>query len=341
MDPEENQQTDAAAQPNQDSGMVEIHSASIEDLDAALASAQAEEAAQAPDATDDSQTVDAAQTSQTTDQQPNGQVDPQAGKNPAGQSTVATQGADPSKPQRQPTAEELQAANAETERLRKIGEQKESYIQQRGNELGVLKGQLATTTRQLTDARAQLANGLKDRWVEDPQQASIDQKRIEDIDLQLEGVAQQENTAETIVEAQTFFLRNVDTNQVTLNDIAQVLVDDGVTEEYVGKFKANPWLFTTPEALVQMGKRALDRKAFVQADDDRRTLAKHIMFLNTKIAGLEKRPGQVMKQVQRNLNASPSVSAQSTVSPKTARDLDPTRMSIKELDAALEQATRH
>jgi hypothetical protein len=335
LEPEEQVQTDAAAQPDQDEGMVEIHSASIEDLDAALASAQAEEAAILADP------VETDQSPQAPEQQPNGQVDPQADANPASQSTIATQGADPSKPQRQPTAEELQAANAETERLRKIGEQKESYIQQRGNELGALKGQLASTERQLTEARAQLANGLKDRWVEDPQQASIDQKKIDDIDIQLQGVEQQRATAETIVEAQTFFLRNVDTNQVTLNDIAQVLADDGVNEEYVGKFKANPWLFTTPEALVQMGKRALDRKQFVQADSDRRILAKHIIAQNAEIAKLKGRPAQVMKQVQRNLNASPSVSAQSTVSPKVARDLDPTKMSIKELDAALAQATRH
>lgn len=334
MDEDQQLETDAAAQPDQDSGMVEIHSASIEDLDAALASAQAEEAQADPDP------VDSDQTSQTTEQ-PNGQVDPQAGTDPASQSTVAPQGADASRPQRQPTAEELQAVNAENERLRKEGLQKESYIQQRGNELGVIRGQLANTERQLTDVRAQLANGLKDRWVEDPQQASLDQKRIEEIDGQLEGVRLQGQQAETIVEAQTFFLRNVDTNQVTLNDIAQILVDDGVPEEYVGKFKANPWVFTTPEALVQMGKRAMDRKQFVQADSDRRILAKHIMHLNTQVAQLQKRPGQVMKQVQRNLNASPSVSAQSTVSPKTARDLDPTKMSIKELDAALAQATRH
>lgn len=330
-------QTDAAEQPDSDSGMVEIHSASIEDLDAALASAQAEEA----EVVANPDPVETSETPTSTPEQPNGQVDPQAGADPASQSTVATQGADTSKPQRQMTAEEVQAVNAENERLRKEGLQKESYIQQRGNELGVLKGQLASSERQLTDARAQLANGLKDRWVEDPQQASLDQKRIDEIDQQLEGVRQQGEVAETIVEAQTFFLRNVDTNQVTLNDIAQVLVDDGVTEEYVGKFKANPWLFTTPEALVQMGKRALDRKSFVQADSDRRVLAKHIMNLNAQIASLQKRPGQVMKQVQRNLNASPSVSAQSTVSPKTARDLDPTRMSIAELDAALAQATRH
>lgn len=334
MEEEQQTQTDAAAQPDQDSGMVEIHSASIEDLDAALASAQAEEAQADPDP------VEVDQSSQSTEQ-PDGQVDPQADVNPADKSTVATPGADPSKPQRQPTAEEFQAATAENERLKREGLQKESYIQQRGNELGVLKGQLASTERQLTDARAQLANGLKDRWVEDPQQASLDQKRIDEIDGQLEGVRRQGEVAETIVEAQTFFLRNVDTNQVTLNDIAQVLVDDGVTEDYVGKFKANPWTFTTPEALVQMGKRALDRKQFVQADSDRRVLAKHIMNLNSQIATLQKRPGQVMKQVQRNLNASPSVSAQSTVSPKVARDLDPTKMSIKELDAALAQATRH
>lgn len=333
MDPEDKTSTEPAAQPDQDSGMVEVHDASIEDLDSAIANAQAEEANADPApevVTDDSSTPNS--------ELPDGEVDPAAGQ-PADQSTIATQGADPSKPQ--PTAEELQAAQAENARLKNERDQKELFIQHRGNELGKLKSDYAATKRQLADARAQLANGIQDRWQENPAQANIDQKRIDEIDNQLEAVENQEGKAERIVEAQTFFLRNVDTNKVTLDDMSKMLADDGVPEQYISQFKANPWEFTTPEALVQMGKRALERKDLVQADSDRRTLAKHVLYLNNQIAQLKQRPGQVMKQVQKSLNAGPSVTAQSTVSPKAARDLDPTRMSVKELDAALAQATRH
>lgn len=318
-------------EPVQDSGqeMVELHRASLDDIDAALENAKTQE-----QAVPEVDVPDSDSTSQT--ENPNEQ--PETSGKPEG-SVVAAQGANPAKPTRLYTQEEIQGILAENERQKKEGDKKELFIQHRGNELGRIRTENAALKAQLEQARNQLANGLEDRFSENPIQASNDRDKIKDLDARIEDIDQREERASRIVEAQTFFLRNVDIDKVSLDDVAEVLRADGLDERYVAQFKANPWEFTSPEALVQFGKRAADRKGFVEADNDRRVLAKHVMTLNEEIKKLRAKPGQVMQQVQRNLNQRPGVTSASSASPKTVRDLDPTRMTVAELDAALKHAS--
>lgn len=326
--PEDNEQAGA----NPDESLVEIHEASIDDLDAALANAQAEEKGEAPASPDSEAT-------------PDGEAQPDAANVTPGQPVskdagVAIPGASPAQAATQNDAQGLQAEN---ERLKKQGDQKELFIQHRGNELGKLKADYAETRRQLAAAKAQLENGLQDRFAEDPVQASNDRDKIKEISQQLDGLDGQEERAVRIVEAQTFFLRNVDTEKVGLEDVVAVLKADGIDDRYIAEFKANPWEWTAPEALVQIGKRAMDRKEFLTADSDRRILAKHVLAQNEEIKRLKTRPGQVMNQVQKNLNQGPNVTAASSAS-KGGNSLDPTAiplMSDKELDSALQNAMRH
>lgn len=320
MDPTENEQE----VETQDPGMVEVHEASIEDLDSALANAQAEEA-NALSETEESESVA-----------------PQQEVESSGQQTkVAAPQADPSKP-RTYTEDEIRGITAENERLRAKEQERELFIKHRGNELGTLRQQFEVERREKLALKAQLESGLEDRFAENPVQASNDRDRIKDLTKDLEAIDNKEERASRIVEAQTFFLRNVDINQVTLDDVADLLKhEDGIEDGYIAAFKSNPWEFTTPEALVQMGKRAMDRKKFVSADSDRRVLARHVLYLNAELEKFKKRPQQVMAQVQRNLNRPPDVSARSSASPKAVREIDPTRMSIPELDAALKAATQH
>ena len=311
--------------PSDGSDMVEIHEATVEDLDQALANAQQEEAG--------GNTVSEEETPQTKEI-PSGQPELKS-------EGVATTGAEPSKPARTYTQEEIQGILAENERQKKEGNQKELFIQHRNTELGRLRSEHAAAKQQLAALKAQLANGLEDRFSENPIQAVNDRDRIKEIDSELEGLDQQETRANKIVEAQTFFLRHVDTEKVSIDDVAATLKADGLDDRYIAQFKANPWEFTTPEALVQLGKRAMDRKGFAEADNDRRILAKHVLYLNEQLSKQKARPGQVMAQVQRNLNQAPSVTAASTATPRTAREVDPTRMTAAELDAAIQAASRN
>lgn len=324
--PEANTATELSSDGStNDSDMVEIHEATVEDLDQALAAAEQEEAS-----------GNAVSEEETPPEKPIPSGQPELKSE-----GVATTGAEPSKPARTYTQEEIQGILAKNERQKKEGNQKELFIQHRNTELGRLRSEHAAAKQQLAALKQQLASGLEDRFSENPIQAVNDRDRIKEIDSELEGLDQQETRANKIVEAQTFFLRHVDTEKVSIDDVAATLKADGLDDRYVAQFKANPWEFTTPEALVQMGKRAMDRKGFTEADNDRRILAKHVLYLNGELSKQRARPGQIMAQVQRHLNQAPSVTAASTATARTAREVDPTRMSTAELDAALQAASRN
>lgn len=329
----------AAQETASDDGMVELHKATIEDIDAELARAQAEEREAG---TDEGASAAVQESESTTTPQQPGATAPAA---KAVGATVATPGADPSKPQagaapRVYTEDEVQGLIAEQARLKKEGNQKELFIQHRGNELGALKQANAQKERDLSAMRAQLANGLEARFQENPVQATKDHDRIKEIDGQIEGLKSQEALAEQVVEAQTFFLQNVDIEKVSFDDVAAVLKEiDGLDDGAINAFRANPWTWTTPEALVQMGKRAMDRKEFIVADSDRKLLAKHVLHLNAELAKARARPGQVMTQVQKHLNQSPNVTAAASSAARPSLDATAIpRMSNAELDAALKHS---
>lgn len=328
----------SAQQQSGEPEMVEVHQAEIADLDAALENAKREEAAEGgpalSDLSDDGSQAPAA------DDAPAPTPEPKPDGNQA-----QPLGAEPSKPangapQRVYTQEEVQGILADNERQKKEGNQKELFIQHRGTELGKLKNEYATVRSQLHNLRSQLMTGLEDRLSENPAQGLADRDRIKEIDTQLQGLDQQETRASGIVEAQTFFLRHVDTEKVSIDDVADVLRADGIGEQYIAQFKQNPWEFTSPEALVQFGRRAMDRMEFKTADSDRRILAKHVLQLNDQIARLRGQPNRVAAQIQRNLNGSPPVTSASAMSPNLPSEVDPTKMSIAQLDSAIQQAMR-
>lgn len=318
MDPEETNNTEE---------MVEIHEASVDDLDAALKNAtevESSESAPEPEVAPESEN-------------PSGESAPEAGAD------GSPLGAEASKPvQKMYSQEEIQAILAENEKNKQSLDKKELFIQHRGNELGKLRQEVAAHKQHLAMIREKLVDGLEDRFNENPLQAIADREKITGIDRQLEELDAREERATRIVEAQTFFTRHIDTEKVTLDDVAAVLKADGIADQYIAAFKANPWEFTTPEALVQMGKRAQDRQELTKADNDRRILARAYLEQKKELEQLRGRPAQVINQVQRQLNQAPmNVTSASSVSPKATRDLDPTRMSIQELDAALRNATSH
>lgn len=300
---------------------VDVHEASVEELDAAIEAAQVEELE--------------ADSSEVVNEQPD--TPPIEGQEP---------GAIPEPAQAEEeapayTPEQTQQLKADNERLQEENKKKELFIQHRGNELGTLRAELATKKTQLTDIRARLFEGLEDKFHENPVEAANDRDQIKGIDQQLQEIGERDVRATNIVDSQTFFLRNVDTNKVGIEDVAEILRADGLEERHVSAFTANPWEFTTPEALVQMGKRAEDKKNFVQADTDRHILAKHVMKLNAELEKAKGRPGQVMNRVQQQLNQSPPITAASTASPNGKVSFDQSQiadMSSAELDEALKAA---
>lgn len=328
----ENQQSTEQSQtnePNQESPqpeMVELHQASREDVKAALKKAQEEETLQT--------------NADYSDNTPPAKQQEQSQKPVKTTNVVESEkGAKPATPEKNYTQEEVQGIIAENERQKKLGEQKELYIQHRGNELGNLRKELSLAKNNLTQIKNQLLTGLEDKFAESPVQAINDRDKIKEIDEQLKDLQSQEDRAQKIVESQTYFLRHVDVNKVSLDEVADVLKSDGIDERYVAQFRSNPWEFTTPEALVQMGKRAMDKKEFIQADSDRRVLAKYVMQLQSENESLKNKTGRVVNQIQKNLNQPPNITAAFPNRTKNAMEnADPTRMSRQEIKDALRNA---
>ena len=325
-----------AAEPQQekvaaDDSLVDLYEASNDEVKDALRKAQEEESS-ATVQSDQSATDDSAVTEST---------DSGSGELPTKE--VAKVEAEPSKPNRTYTEEEIQGLLAERERLKKEGNQKELFIQHRNNELGATRQQLAATRQQLAQIREQLFAGLEDKFAENPIQAINDRERIKELDQQIRGIDQKEARAVNIVEAQTLFVKHVDIDNVSIDDLSSVLKDDGFDDAIVANFKANPWEFTSPEALVQLGKRAQDKKTFQQADQDRRILARHVMALNEEIKKLKARPSQVLTSIRKNLDRMPNINAASSSSNGRRTSIDPAsipHLSNQEVKEALNAAMR-
>lgn len=337
MDPE-NIGNEAVQDESDD--MVELHEASIQDIDAELARQTEEEKTQVVDS-GSSEAPESNDPSQNPNPKPAALVnEPKRVNSPE----VATAGAEPSKPERQLSPEEVQGIVAENKRLKDEGNQKELFIQKRGTELGQLRQENARLKAERVADRARLVEGLDDKFAENPSEAMADRDRIKSIDQDLVAIDQHTADAEQIVEAQTFFLQNIDTEKVSIDDMSEMLRGDGVPEEYVTAFKTNPWKFTTPEALVQMGKRAMEKKEFKSADSDRRILAAHILKQNEEIGRLKGRPAQVIQNVQKRLNAAPPLTSASSKAQATANVFSEdtiAQMSETDLNSALQNATRH
>lgn len=234
---------------------------------------------------------------------------------------------------KQYTPEEIAAIEAENKRLLTSNEQKERFIQRRNTELGELRKKHDELRLNLLNRKKQLQEGLQEKFDSDPLSAADDRDEIKEINSNLAKIENEGKRAEQIVESQRTFFSHVDTNKVSLDDMAEVLRADGVPEDFIATMKANPWEFANSEALVQIAKRAEERKATVKMSSDLKILANHIKSLNSEISRLKGKPSQMLNNVQRHLNQSPPVTSGNGSSAEDARPMvDPTRMSTEELN---------
>ncbi len=313
------------SEDQQDSGNVEqelvpASEASIEDLDAYLESAVAEEAAQ----------------EKTVAEEPSSPQTPQAD----GQTSSPEKPEDTAKPQeRQLSPEEIAALQAENKSLKSSNEQKERFIQRRNTELGEFRKRYDEQRNLLLAKRKQLQEGLQAKYDLDPQAALDDRDAIKGLDEDIASIESTTKRAERLVESERTYLQHVDTEKVSFDDIAEVLKADGIPEDYIAEMKRSPFDFASADTLVQMAKRAEDRKASVKMRSDLGVLAKHIIKLNGEIATLKGKPKQLLNNVQRNLNQSPPITSGNGASAEDARPMvDPTRMTNEELNDYLKNA---
>jgi len=322
VETEQQQQQDNSPDP-QGSDTVEIHEASREDLKQYREQALAQEAG----------TVSGEDT--TVAQPPQKPV-----VQPIAPSTEAPEGVSPQQPTEKPqfTQEDYQRQVAANEKLLQENKQKELFIQKRNTEYGEVKKQLNATREQLLATKKALEERFDETFHSSPAQALEDRDRMRGIEGQIENIDQQESRLQRIFDGERLYMAHVG-DKATIDDLAETLRADGVDEQYINHLRNNPFDFTTPEALVQLGKRAVERKELIQHKSDLQILAKYAKNLKEENERLVGKPGKVINQVQRHLNQAPPLTAANGVSSDDSRVFkDPSLMSRDELREFLRRA---
>ena len=312
----ENDQVEAP----EDENMVDVHEASIADLDAVLESAKTQEA-EAP-------TVEEGATTEEVSESPQPEAEVE-------QSTVAPKGANPAISAKTYTQEEVQRIVADNARLQEEGQQRELFVKRRSTELGALRAENARLIQERQQIRERLAQGLQDKLAEDPLAAIEDRDAIKELDKQIAEIQDKDKRAVNYVEAERDFLNNVNIDEVSLDDLAEVLRAEGVPESSLAQFRKSPFGFMPNEALIRLGKHAMDRKQLSVASSDRSLLAKEVLRLTEENKRLKAKPGQVIGNLQRNLNRAPPMTSATSTTARRPGNVDVTQMSTAELDSAL------
>lgn len=335
MDLEENQQTSSTdsapaqtpsqptVEPQTQQDTVPLEKATHDEVKNALAEAMAQ------DELNGGEPAVEPETSGEGDQS-NPPKDPQtSGKEPVAEPTPA--GAKPPTQTAAPaTRQPVQGTPADEERRKEIGQKRELFFRERTNWLNSVKNQNQNARTFLENKRNELSQGLDDLYQTDPRTAAQRDRALAEIETKLEGLTQGDQRALDIYESQVFFAQRVDP-EVTIDDLAAILKLDETPEQYVAHFRANPWEFTTPEALVQMGRRAMEIKISQERLQDNRILVGYIEQLKKENAALKARPGQMVKKVQQHLNAPSPVTGAGSTSNRSVVDIDPTKLDRKTL----------
>lgn len=221
------------------------------------------------------------------------------------------------------------------------GNQKELLIRTRRSELGQMQAQISSQREQLLQAKAQIEENLREVFREDPYEGMQRQNRLAQINDHLGILDAKESQAVQIVESQSLFLAHIGDDPEIINSAAEMLRAEGIPENYVQQFTQNPWTFTSPEGLVEIGKRAKLYGEWKTADSDRNLLARHVLHLNKELEKSRARGQSTVAQIQKNLNQSPSVTAKGSGGAPRAAVIDSNAiaaMSPAEVKQALARA---
>lgn len=189
--------------------------------------------------------------------------------------------------------------------------------------------ELGETRKQLQEFIRQKSEGLEEKFLTDPNEAIDDKIAIR----QAEEAILQNELQEGVLLSKDTFLRHVTPRENLANDIAEVLLQDGIDQNFVAKFVQNPFAMATPEALIQLGKRAEMHNAL-------KVQNAKIKELETQLAAARKQPQQVLQKLENAFKQPPTLSAKAnqastkkTISPK-----DIPHLSDAELNALLKEA---
>lgn len=220
-------------------------------------------------------------------------------------------------------------AQAKIEQLRAALAKQTMFAQQRSTEIGELRKQIREVTNQL-------AHGLQDEFIENPEKAVDKKLQIKANENMLSQLDQEEQEIQRREATAKIVASHLRPDEYDTEAIAASLERDGASPQFIQSFLADPYSKGDGVTLVQLAKRASAEKALVN-------VVRYAKQLELKIQELGKKPNEVLKNIQQATRIKPLTAASGGTSRSSYQtsisDINQlTKMSSAELEELLKQS---
>ena len=206
-----------------------------------------------------------------------------------------------------PVVENIEVPKTEFEKLQAQVAQQEEFIQRRNNEVGDLRQQLSGLEAQ----RQQLSRTdeeLNDLYYENPAKAMQEQNELSRVNEQMRYVQELESKA-SILQADPNFEDKV-------NEMAELMVQDGYDPASVQKFKSNPYWVDAATSMSYAKQVGQERR---------------IKALEANNESLKQKPGEVAQKIEAAANGGTTLTAKTSGS--TGGDVVVTSEMVEAMDS--------
>ena len=233
---------------------------------------------------------------------------------------------EPEKKPEEPPKETVTLSKEEHEKLLKQVKDKEAFIQRQAAEVGERRKR----EQQLLSEMENLKGIIRDKSIEDPLAAHQAAALLQSHNNEL----QQIHMRDGIERNKAATLQVVPTFDTLVDDMAEIAKSDGINDELVQAFRSNPYA-EDPGTLINLAKRAEAARAIKERDTE-------IAALKTRIAELEKKPGQVVKNIEKALKEGPTITSGSGQATSVKTPIEPTQLALmtdEELDKFIKEGS--
>lgn len=286
-------------QAGTNSEYVELHQASDEELAAYLAASQSE----GEESEDPQQQESPAKEEQKQEQEP------------------------PKQEEKAPEAPQQFVSKEAFDRVAKQLDNLELLTKRRTSEIGELKRQF----REFIDTKSQ---NLDEKFLESPTQALAQARQVEMAQQKLQELEAEEQGLINQHQAQVLLAHHVGPEGIDLEAVGEVLAADGMPQEFIQTFVANPYQAALPETLIQLAKRASLQRQVKQMEE---ALSQLVPYTKKLLEERQKAPQDVLKNVQTALRQTPQVTGSAGGTGQISKkSVDFSKMSDAELEGFLE-----
>lgn len=198
----------------------------------------------------------------------------------------------------QPSYEQLQQQIAESQNLiqqmKERFEQQEHFLKRRNNDVG----QARQEASRLREENEKLQEILEDKLLSNPVEGLKIRDRIQENEQRIDQAEQDADFQEYVEHSQQILSRHLQQDDYDMDAWSEVLAADGIPQERIAQMKQNPLSVLRPDTMIQVAKRARERKVL-------RNVYGALLKLKEENEKLKSRSGQVLDKVQRSLQEKP------------------------------------